>query len=223
VLKEKMIPPTFPIEYKDLKSKRIHSVLKDGDILYIGQDGSPANKKDDPVYEVHVMQAFAPSHPQQGALYYKIIDPDDGTKIACIWDLESHIGGDARVINFAKDADVMIHDTQYTDEEYADQKNIVQGFGHSSYTMALENAEKAHIKYLFGFHYNPRHNDILLNTIAKRFAFKAKGNTLDSNIGSFILPKEKEVYFFEDHQFIRKQDMPLKFSKNTPMPSERNL
>jgi len=82
------------------------------------------------------MQAFAPSHPQQGALYYRVRDIETGKSVACIWDNESKIGGDKAVINFSKGADVMIHDTQYTREEYESDKMIVQGFGHSTYEMA---------------------------------------------------------------------------------------
>jgi ribonuclease BN (tRNA processing enzyme) len=174
VLKGKMVPPTFPIEYKDLKSIRKHGVLNDGQQFYIGQDGAPISRyppaKDaDPLFEVQVMQAYAPSHPQQGALYYKIRDPEDNTTIACIWDVESHIGGDVRVITFAEQADLMIHDAQYTEEEYLSTKNPVQGFGHSTFSMAIENAVRAKTRYLIPFHYNPRHNDKLLDRISAQY------------------------------------------------------
>jgi ribonuclease BN (tRNA processing enzyme) len=163
VLKEKMLPPTFPIEYKDLKSTRKHLILSDGQTFFINQDGKPVRETNNPLFEIRVMQAFAPSHPQQGALYYRIIDAEDGTSIACIWDIESHIGGDVRVINFAQNADLMIHDTQYTEEEYFSRTNPVQGFGHSTFEMALENARQAGAKHLVSFHYNPRHNDQFLD------------------------------------------------------------
>jgi ribonuclease BN (tRNA processing enzyme) len=170
VLKGKMLPPTFPIEYKDLKSIRNHGVLHDGQVFYITQDGSPAPQTDDPLFEVQVMQAYAPSHPQQGALYFRVKDPDDGTSIACIWDIESHIGGDVRVIKFAEKASIMIHDTQYTAEEYASTSNPVQGFGHSTYNMAIENASRAGVYCLIPFHYSPRHSDKELNKRKEEYA-----------------------------------------------------
>ncbi|MDR2149700.1 MAG: hypothetical protein LBO67_02545 [Spirochaetaceae bacterium] len=169
ILKGKMFPPTFPIEYKDLKSTRKHGVLHDGQKFYITQNGSPSNQSINPVFEIQVMQAYSPSHPQQGALYYTIRDPDDGTSIACIWDIESHIGGDVRVIKFTEGAAVMIHDTQYTSQEYASITNPVQGFGHSTYEMAIENAKRAGVHYLIPFHYNPRHNDALLDSIKEQY------------------------------------------------------
>jgi ribonuclease BN (tRNA processing enzyme) len=163
VLKQRAYPPVFPIEYKDFKSVRRHRVLRDGQTVYITHEGRPQAEAENPLFEIRVMQAFSPSHPQQGALYFKVIDPADGTSIACIWDIESHVGGDIRVINFAQGADVMIHDAQYTDEEYGNRKVPVQGFGHSTFSMAAENAQEAKVKYLLPFHYNPRHTDGFLD------------------------------------------------------------
>jgi ribonuclease BN (tRNA processing enzyme) len=45
----------------------------------------------------------------------------------------------------------------------------VQGFGHSSFGMAADNAQQAGVKYLCPFHYNPRHSDAFLDTIAKKY------------------------------------------------------
>jgi ribonuclease BN (tRNA processing enzyme) len=169
-LKNQVMPPGFPIEYRDLKSRIMYRILKDGETFFIDQNGEPQSQTSDPLFEIRVMQAYVPSHPIQGAMYYLVSDPDDGSSVACIWDIESHAGGDMRVIRFARNADVMIHDTQYTDEEYFDEKATVQGFGHSSYTMAFENAEKSGAKNLVAFHYNPRHSDRFLDGIAKKYA-----------------------------------------------------
>jgi ribonuclease BN (tRNA processing enzyme) len=169
VLKGKMLPPTFPIEYKDLKSHRVHGSLHDAQTFFISQNGVPVARDADALLEISVMQAYSPSHPQQGALYYRIRDMEDGSSVACIWDIESHIGGDVRVIRFADHADLMIHDTQYLDEEYASALNPVQGFGHSTYEMAIENARKAEVKYLASFHYNPRHSDDILDEVKDRY------------------------------------------------------
>ncbi len=175
VLEQEMLPPTFPIEYKDLKSKRTHYEVKDGQIFYIEQTGAPTmNKTATSVFEVRAMQAYAPSHPQQGAVYYKITDCENGKSVACIWDLESHYGGDRRVINFAKGCDVMIHDTQYTDDEYASDKMVVQGFGHSTYNMAIENAVQSGAKKLVCMHYNPAHTDEFLDGFSAKFVAENK-------------------------------------------------
>ncbi|MCX8059065.1 MAG: MBL fold metallo-hydrolase [Spirochaetes bacterium] len=161
VIERNMIPPNFPIEYKDLKSRRNHYVIKDNSKFKLSYNGRD-------YFEINAMQSFAPSHPQQGAIYYKIIDLENGSSLSCIWDIESKIGGDKAVINFAKDSDVMIHDTQYTEEEYISSKFIVQGFGHSTYEMAIENANQANIKkYLICTHFNTTHSDEKLDQIQK--------------------------------------------------------
>jgi ribonuclease BN (tRNA processing enzyme) len=166
VLRDKMSQPQYPIEYKDLKSVRKHHVISDGGTVYIDADGKASPElPQNAAYKVQAMQAFAPAHPQQGAIYYRISDLDTGVSVACIWDIESRYGGDQRVIAFAKDALVMIHDTQYTDDEYQSEKMVVQGFGHSTYSMAVDNAVKAGVKRLIPFHYNPAHTDQKLDEI----------------------------------------------------------
>ncbi len=154
ILSEQMYPPNFPIEYRDLKSDRESIVLTDGQTIIIGD------------FMVTCMRAFSSSHPQQGAMYYKVRDCSTNKQVVCVWDNESKIGGDQAVIRFAKDSNIMIHDTQYTSKEYLSNQIIVQGFGHSTYDMAINNAIQADIKEkLICMHFNPLHNDEQLDKI----------------------------------------------------------
>lgn len=155
VLKDVMLPPQFPIELKDLKSTKVVSIVKTGSSFKSLKESM----------KVDVLQSFAPSHPQQGCCYYRITDISSGKSVVCAWDLESKAGGDKALINFAKDCDLIIHDTQYTDEEYSSDKMIVQGFGHSTYTMAIDNAKQCNAKALACIHFNPNHDDNKLDTI----------------------------------------------------------
>jgi len=164
ILSAQMIPPNFPIEYRSLKSSREHYEVSDGTMNLPLTKAFP--------FLVKTMQAYAPSHPQQGAVYYKITDTETGKSVACIWDNESKVGGDKAVVNFSKGCDVMIHDTQYTKEEYESDKMIVQGYGHSTYDMARENATQAGVKKLYCLHYNPSHTDEKLNEIKKNICFE---------------------------------------------------
>ena len=71
VLEQTMLPPTFPIEYKDLRSKRKHYEIKHDDHFFIFEGGDfskTANKNQKCVFKIEVMQSYAPSHPQQGAI-----------------------------------------------------------------------------------------------------------------------------------------------------------
>ncbi|MDR2784288.1 MAG: hypothetical protein LBB83_00060 [Treponema sp.] len=205
MLKNKMIPSVYPIEYKDLKARRVHRVLSDGQRFFISQEGVSLADDTDPLFEITVMRAFTPSHPQQGALYYKIRDVEDNSTVACVWDIESHSGGDVRVIKFIHGADVLIHDTQYTEEEYEGTTAPVQGFGHSTYAMALENAKKAGIKYLFPFHYNPRHSDEALDAIYKKYAA--------SKSPELIMSREGLSVTLSDGKIVRQETVPEGFAK----------
>jgi len=57
--------------------------------------------------------------------------------------------------DLAKRADLLIHDTQYTSEEYQDHI----GFGHSNMVQAFEFAELAGVKSFIPFHHDPAHSD----------------------------------------------------------------
>ena len=55
----------------------------------------------------------------------------------------------------AAGADLLIHDAQYSDTEYAERV----GFGHSSFSQSLQFAALAKVKELVIFHHDPAHSD----------------------------------------------------------------
>lgn len=61
----------------------------------------------------------------------------------------------------ASGVDILIHDAQYTAEEYADRI----GWGHSSIPHALAFATVAHVGTLVTFHHDPTHCDALLDEL----------------------------------------------------------
>jgi ribonuclease BN (tRNA processing enzyme) len=63
--------------------------------------------------------------------------------------------------DLAKGADVLIHDAQYTDEEYP--RHI--GWGHSALSHALTFAQMTGVGCLIPFHHDPDHEDQALDTI----------------------------------------------------------
>jgi len=63
-----------------------------------------------------------------------------------------------RLVRFAKDADIMIHDSQYFPEEYKDRVS----WGHSPYTYTTDVALAAGVKNLYLYHHDPGHNDQVL-------------------------------------------------------------
>ena len=70
----------------------------------------------------------------------------------------------ANLLALAKDADLLIHDAQYTPEEY---KTKI-GWGHSTYEHAIDDAIKANVKKLVLFHHEPLHDDEKMEEIEAR-------------------------------------------------------
>jgi phosphoribosyl 1,2-cyclic phosphodiesterase len=72
--------------------------------------------------------------------------------------------GDRRHAELMKDADVLIHEAQYTPEEYPAKRN----WGHSTYAYVVELAAAAGVRRLFLTHHDPAHDDALVAEIEKR-------------------------------------------------------
>ena len=66
-------------------------------------------------------------------------------------------------IDFAKDADILINDAQFTDAELPEHK----GWGHSSWQQAVSMAREANVKQLVLFHHSPTHDDTIIREIEK--------------------------------------------------------
>ena len=74
---------------------------------------------------------------------------------------------DEHVHYLARDADVLIYDAMYTDEEYHNPKSPKVGWGHSTWQEAVKMAEAAGVKRVVIFHHDPTHTDDFLDGIAE--------------------------------------------------------
>lgn len=72
--------------------------------------------------------------------------------------------GDRRHAAFMQNADVVIHDAQYTPAEYPSKKN----WGHSTYSYVTQIAAAANVKRLFLTHHDPTHDDYFIDDIESR-------------------------------------------------------
>ena len=61
----------------------------------------------------------------------------------------------------AEDADLLIHDSQYTSQQYPSHV----GWGHSSFAHVLEFASLVETKHLVPFHHDPGHSDVDLDRL----------------------------------------------------------
>ena len=79
--------------------------------------------------------------------------------------------------DLAAGVDLLIHDAQFTDQEYA----CCVGWGHSAYRHAFEFARRVGAKEMVVFHHDPSHDDntieLMLEDAVRRFApaFRVSG------------------------------------------------
>lgn len=104
---------------------------------------------------------------------YRLFSPDG--VIVFFPDTEPRPAGDDReMIDFCRDADVLILDSQYDRAEYRRHT----GWGHGCVDDSVALALKAGVKKLVLFHHDPDHDDRKIDTFvkhARQLALKAKG------------------------------------------------
>ena len=137
-------PPLFPVRLRDLPCQ-----------LYIHNSSDMSAQ----IGEFHVTSRQI-CHPGP-TVGYRI--ESNGQSLAYMPDHEPALGAVRFLadrdwisgMSVAQGVDVLIHDSQYTDEEYRARL----GWGHSSMKQAMEFARIAEAKCLVPFHYDPTHKD----------------------------------------------------------------
>lgn len=142
-------PPLFPVHLRDLPNVTLHEV--GAARLSIG----PFTVMSD--YIIHPGRTLG------------VRVEADGRTLAYMPDHEPALGKQHLTADpmwtsgyeLARDADLLIHDTQYTDQEY-DQR---VGWGHSTLTHAADFAAMARVGRLMTFHHEPDHTDALIDEL----------------------------------------------------------
>jgi phosphoribosyl 1,2-cyclic phosphodiesterase len=167
-----MLPSVFPIGLDDLRSMQIISNVSESEMIVFSKPGAPPqvcnayrqHAECDPAeVRVRIMRSYA--HPQ-GVFVYRIEMADKTLVFAT--DVEGYAGGDRQLIKFARGADLLIHDAEYTTEEYLNNKPSRQGWGHSTWEMAIEVARAAGVKKLVLTHHNAHHDDAFLEDVERQ-------------------------------------------------------
>jgi ribonuclease BN (tRNA processing enzyme) len=78
-----------------------------------------------------------------------------------------------KILRFFRGADVLIHDSQYTQAEF--EKHL--GWGHSSYEHSINAANKAGVKKLILFHHDPNRTDAQLGELEQNYRRRIAGKT----------------------------------------------
>lgn len=146
--------PVFPISLREMNAAKEIQSLAETESLSLDENGVHVLRGGGPGSPSAVVIRFIKSLAHPGAVYLYRIDWR-GRSLVYATDTEGYIGGDRRLAAFAKGADLLIHDAQYSTEDYLTK----QGFGHSTPQMAAELARAAGVKRLALFHHDPLNDD----------------------------------------------------------------
>ena len=147
-LQKYLSPPLFPVSVRELAAN-LHFHELPSDVMEIGE------------FTVHAQLIIHPN-PTIG---YRI--QSRNAAVTYLPDHEPALSGRTfgtenswtSGYNLAEGADLLIHDTQYTEEEYRSRL----GFGHSSIVHAFQFAGLCDVKHFAPFHHDPTHNDDMLD------------------------------------------------------------
>ncbi len=118
------------------------------------------------------------NHPG-GSTIYKLTR--NGRSIVFMTDFEhSPEGFDSELIEFAKGADILLYDGQYTEEEYETHK----GFGHSTPEKGMEFMNLTGAKNMYFIHHDPAHDDAVLDELEGKYG---NGNIHYARYGDVIV------------------------------------
>jgi ribonuclease BN (tRNA processing enzyme) len=136
--------PWFPVELQDLPSQ-IEYVELDDSAIHVGA--------------LHV--ASVRLHHPQGSTGYRLTHGSRSAVVAT--DHESGLAAvDARLVEFARGVDVLIHDAQYTPAEYA---QMHEGWGHSTWADAIATAQACGAGHLVLTSHDPFRTDAEIDAI----------------------------------------------------------
>ena len=148
-----MSPPLFPVHVTEVPS---HPTFHDAPEI---------------AWNIGTARILAQSVSHNGpTVGYRI--EEAGRALAYIPDHEPGLGVDLRRVEpdwisghaLAAGADVLLHDSQYTEEEYPERL----GWGHSSVDQVVAFGLAAYVKRLIMFHHDPMHSDARLEAHERR-------------------------------------------------------
>lgn len=194
VLEHNQSSETFPISLREMASSKDIQAVRESQVIVWDEAGVRVVESNVGLSEDAVVIRIHKSYAHPGNVFiYRITWR--GRSVVYATDTEGYVGTDKRLVKFAKDADVLIHDAQYLDEHYWGQLNgfpATQGFGHSTVTMASEVAASAGTGQLVLFHHDPSYTDEVL-TGMEQTAKSLFTNSVTAFEGFEIMLREDNV------------------------------
>ena len=140
-LSHQMDPPYFPVPFRDLKA-RFDFQKENGSSMTVGDAAIL------PVVLKHPNGGYGFKFLENGKSFVFLTDNEIGFE---------HPDGlaDGEYAEICAGADLLLHDGQYTDEEY----RVTRGWGHSTFQAVTDLAIAARVRRLGIFHHDPRHLD----------------------------------------------------------------
>jgi phosphoribosyl 1,2-cyclic phosphodiesterase len=168
-IRDQMSPSVFPVSFAELDATIAFREI--GDLPLSGRG-----------YE---LSALPVRHPG-GALGYRLLD-GNGTGGALVYISDNELGPSSQydspngwreeLVQFARGASVLVHDSMYTVEEYDHHR----GWGHSTYRDVVDLALEAGVGRLVLFHHKPERTDDEVDQRVEecRVAVKERGRKLE--------------------------------------------
>lgn len=169
-LREFMSPPFFPVPCETFHADVSYRDFEGGDVFRPYDD---------------VTVRTAPLNHPNGATGYRI--EYAGHSVAYITDTEHKKSGlDQNILGLVRDADIVIYDCTYTDQEYP---NFL-GWGHSTWQEGTRLCDAADAKTLAIFHHDPSHDDDFMDRVAAD-ANRLRPGTVVAREGLVLRPGQK--------------------------------
>lgn len=165
VTRRLMSSPLFPVQIEIFKAAIEFRDFRSGDVLR--------------PYEDVVLRTAPLDHPD-GANGYRL--EHGGRAFALLSDTAGSPGkNDNDLVSLAQQADLMVYDATFTEEEIVSRSN----WGHSTWVRGLRLADKAGAKKVCLFHHDPSHDDDFMDRIAAEAA-KTRAGTITAREGQVI-------------------------------------
>jgi len=161
-LKQQMEAPYFPVRFDSLRAQ------------FDFTQGDP-EKREIGAAQVIPIRLIHPN----GCYGFKVIE--NGKSFVFFTDHELDFIKDQRpkvekLLKFCEGANLLIHDAQYTDEQYKNTK----GWGHSTFNTVIDFGIEANVKKLGMFHHDPEHTDTQLEQFENEWLERVKRQDCDA-------------------------------------------
>jgi phosphoribosyl 1,2-cyclic phosphodiesterase len=164
VLERNQATETFPLSLRDMPAAKMIESVRESQIIVWDEDSVRVVESGSGLSPEALVIRIHKSYAHPGGVYtYRITWR--GRSVVYATDTEGYVGVDRNLAAFARNADVLIHDAQYSEEHYRGLLAgfpSTQGFGHSTVAMACETAAAAETGELILFHHDPAYADDLV-------------------------------------------------------------